>query len=37
VSREMSALAKRGLIEKRGSCLVLRDVAALEALASHRE
>ena len=37
VSREMSALAKRGLIEKRGSCLVLRNVAALEALAGDRE
>ena len=33
VSREMSALAKRGLIEKRGNSLVLRDLAALEALA----
>ena len=33
VSREMSALAKRGLIEKRGGSLVLRDLAALEMLA----
>ena len=37
VSREMSALAKKGLIEKRVSRLVLRDVAALEALAGDRE
>ena len=34
VSREMSALAKKGLIEKRGNRLVLRDLAALEALAA---
>jgi CRP/FNR family transcriptional regulator, cyclic AMP receptor protein len=37
VSREMSALAKKGLIEKRVSRLVLRDVAALEALAGTRD
>jgi CRP/FNR family cyclic AMP-dependent transcriptional regulator len=37
VSREMSALAKKGLIEKRGNRLVLRDVAALEALAGNGE
>jgi CRP/FNR family transcriptional regulator, cyclic AMP receptor protein len=37
VSREMSALAKRGLIEKRGSRLMLRDVAALEVLAGKKE
>ena len=36
VSREMSALAKRGLIEKRGNRLVLRDLAALEMLAGRR-
>ena len=34
VSREMSALAKKGLIEKRGNSLVLRDLSALEALAA---
>ena len=33
VSREMSDLAKRKLIEKRGNSLVLHDLAALEALA----
>ncbi len=33
VSREMSALAKRQLIEKRGGSLVLRDLAALWTLA----
>ncbi len=33
VSREMSALAKRGLIQKQGNRLVLADLAALEALA----
>jgi len=37
VSREMSALAKRGLVEKRGSSLRLRDVAALKALAVKKE
>lgn len=33
VSREMSALAKKGLVEKRGSKLLLRDLGTLEALA----
>lgn len=33
VSREMSALAKKGLVEKHGNRLELRDVAALEGLA----
>ncbi|WP_274629703.1 Crp/Fnr family transcriptional regulator [Arvimicrobium flavum] len=33
VSREMSALAKRGLIERSGRSLVLRDLAALGTLA----
>ena len=33
VSREMSALAKRGLIERRGGSLVIRDLAGLKALA----
>lgn len=33
VSREMSSLAKRGLIAKRGNKLLLTDLAALEALA----
>jgi CRP/FNR family cyclic AMP-dependent transcriptional regulator len=37
VSREMSALHKRGLIEKRGSSLILRDLAALAALAAKKE
>ena len=37
VSREMSALAKSGLIEKLGSTLVLHDLAALEALAVKKE
>lgn len=32
VSREMSLLAKKGLIKRRGDALVLRDIAALEAL-----
>ena len=32
VSREMSALAKRGLIERRGTNLILRDLRGLEAL-----
>lgn len=32
VSREMSALAKRGLIEKRSSSLMLHNLAALQAL-----
>jgi CRP-like cAMP-binding protein len=34
VSREMSSLVKRGLIEKSGRRLLLRDVAALETLAA---
>ncbi len=33
VSREMSILAKRGLVERRGNCLVIKDRSALEALA----
>ena len=33
VSREMSTLAKKGLVEKRGNRLVLRDLGALEMLA----
>lgn len=37
VSREMSALTKRGLIEKRGKGLMLRDPAALEMLAGKKE
>lgn len=37
VSREMSALSKRGLIAKRGHGLVLNDVAALEMLAGREE
>ena len=37
VSREMSALAKRGLIEKRGNRLMLHDLAALEMLAVKKE
>jgi CRP-like cAMP-binding protein len=37
VSREMSALAKRKLIEKRGRALVLLDVAALTELAEEEE
>lgn len=37
VSREMSALAKRGLIAKRGNKLVLNDLAALEMLAGKEE
>lgn len=37
VSREMSTLAKRGLIEKRGNRLVLNDLAALEMLAGREE
>lgn len=37
VSREMSALAKRGLIEKRGNRLMLCDLVALEALAARKE
>ena len=32
VSREMSLLAKKGLIKRRGDGLLLRDIAALEAL-----
>lgn len=34
VSREMSAFAKRGLIEKRGGTLLLRNVAGLRVLAA---
>jgi CRP-like cAMP-binding protein len=34
VSREMSTLAKRGLVEKRGSRLMLHDLAVLERLAA---
>jgi hypothetical protein len=30
----MSALAKKGLVEKRGNSLVLRDLAALQAIAA---
>jgi CRP/FNR family transcriptional regulator, cyclic AMP receptor protein len=37
ISREMSALAKRGLIEKRGGRLTLCDVPALEMLAGKNE
>lgn len=37
VSREMSDLAKRGLIEKRGSRLLLHDVSALRALVDKKE
>jgi hypothetical protein len=37
VSREMSALAKRGLVEKRGSRLMLHDLAVLERLAAKKE
>ena len=37
VSREMSSLAKRGLIERRGHRLVLHDRASLEALAGEEE
>ena len=37
VSREMSSLAKRGLIAKRGNRLLLNDLAALEALAGREE
>jgi len=37
VSREMSVLAKRGLIEKRGSRLMLHDLAVLERLAAKKE
>ncbi len=37
VSREMSTLAKRGLIERRGRSLMLRDLAALEMLAGKEE
>jgi CRP/FNR family transcriptional regulator, cyclic AMP receptor protein len=37
VSRAMSVLAKRGLIEKRCGRLVLRDVAVLEGLVGKRE
>jgi hypothetical protein len=33
----MSALAKRGLIEKSGGSLVLRDLDALEALAASED
>lgn len=37
VSREMSALAKRGLIAKRGNRLLLSDLVALRALARREE
>lgn len=37
VSREMSTLAKRGLIERCGRGLMLRDLAALEMLAGKEE
>ncbi|MDW6020748.1 Crp/Fnr family transcriptional regulator [Mesorhizobium sp. BAC0120] len=37
VSREMSTLAKRGLVAKRGNRLVLRDLAALEILAGQED
>ncbi|WP_287260617.1 helix-turn-helix domain-containing protein [Mesorhizobium sp.] len=37
VSREISDLAKRGLIEKRGSRLLLHDVSALRALVDKKE
>jgi CRP/FNR family transcriptional regulator, cyclic AMP receptor protein len=37
VSREMSVLAKRGLIERHGSRLLLHDLAALETLAGRKE
>jgi hypothetical protein len=33
----MSALAKRGLIERRGGSLVIRDLAGLKALAGGDE
>jgi CRP-like cAMP-binding protein len=34
VTRELSSLARRGLLERAGRKLVLRDVAALEQLAA---
>jgi CRP-like cAMP-binding protein len=37
VSREMSTLAKRGLIAKRGNRLMLNDLATLQALAGKEE
>jgi CRP-like cAMP-binding protein len=37
VSREMSALAKKGLIERRGRRLILHDLALLERLAAKKE
>ena len=37
VSREMSVLAKKGLIEKRGNKLMLKDLVALEVLAGREE
>jgi CRP-like cAMP-binding protein len=37
ISREMSTLAKRGLIERRGRRLILHDLALLEGLASKKE
>jgi hypothetical protein len=37
VSREMSALAKRKLIEKRGRALILHDLAGLHALSDAEE
>ncbi|MCU6313095.1 helix-turn-helix domain-containing protein, partial [Enterobacter cloacae] len=37
VSREMSALAKRGLVERRNGRLMLRDLPALEVLAGKND
>ncbi|NGO54332.1 Crp/Fnr family transcriptional regulator [Mesorhizobium camelthorni] len=37
VSRAMSGLAKKGLVEKRGGMLVLRDLTALEGLVGKKE
>jgi CRP-like cAMP-binding protein len=37
VSREMSVLAKRGLIERRGRRLIMHDLAMLEGLAAKKE
>jgi hypothetical protein len=37
VSREMSVLAKKGLIERRGGRLILHDLAVLERLAVKKE
>ncbi|HEU4352756.1 MAG TPA: Crp/Fnr family transcriptional regulator [Burkholderiales bacterium] len=36
VTRELSRLARQGVLERAGRTLVLRDVAALEFLAAHR-